>query len=298
MRYARLTYEGAFHHAMNRGYDGIEIFKSTKCKEKFIELLRDKSELFKIVIYSYCVLDNHYHLVLCNQSGKMGSFFQSIDGIFAGFFRKNYGGRGYVFQDRYNSTLIQNENYLMMSLIYCLLNPVRANIVHCPFEYKWSSINQYYSDAKSRKKRIVNTTFVEDLFKDKSVLITDLENWGKKSLPIKSIKNREILGDDLFKKRIENDINLIDLRKYEEVFFDFINPDEIVQQFQKEFNVKMEFLNYVAMSNKRLRSKLLVRLKDHGGLTYPEIKDLKIFKDLKLTSLNNIYKREKKRNVQ
>lgn len=68
MRRARVTYKGAFHQCMNRGYDGKPIFKDIKEKEIFLELLAKNANLTKIKILAYCLMDNHYHLVLENSS--------------------------------------------------------------------------------------------------------------------------------------------------------------------------------------------------------------------------------------
>ena len=74
MRRARLTYKGAYHHVMNRGYDGNPIFKGRKDKEDFLSLLKLYSEKLNIRIFAYCLMDNHYHLILENSSGRMSDF--------------------------------------------------------------------------------------------------------------------------------------------------------------------------------------------------------------------------------
>ncbi|MCP4219576.1 MAG: hypothetical protein GY765_33390 [bacterium] len=69
MKRVRLTYPGAYHHVMNRGYNGNDIFPTSKFKSRFLEFLEDSGTKMKIRIFAYCVMDNHYHLVLENPSG-------------------------------------------------------------------------------------------------------------------------------------------------------------------------------------------------------------------------------------
>jgi len=71
-------------------------------------------------------MDNHYHLVLDNSSGKMSEYFKRLNGQYGMYYRKITGGKGYVFQGRFNSTLIEKDAYLLHSIAYLLRNPVRS----------------------------------------------------------------------------------------------------------------------------------------------------------------------------
>ena len=93
MRRARITYRGAFHHAMNRGHDGLKIFRKDDDKEFFLNLLGEYSKNLKTRILAYCLMDNHYHLVVQNISGRMSDFFKQVNGQYGGYYR---GPRGTV----------------------------------------------------------------------------------------------------------------------------------------------------------------------------------------------------------
>ena len=103
---------------MNRGYDGNPIFAQATEKEIFLTLLANNAQSTRIRILAYCLMDSHYHLVLENSSGRMSDFFKQLNGQFGTIYRKNKGGRGYVFQDRYKSLLIQDDSYLVMVIGY------------------------------------------------------------------------------------------------------------------------------------------------------------------------------------
>jgi len=93
-----------------------------------------------IRLFSYCVMDNHYHLVLENSSGRMSDCLRLLNGQYGMYYRKMYGGKGYVFQSRFKSTIIENDGYLIKSIAYLLQNPVRAGIVAIARNYIWSSV--------------------------------------------------------------------------------------------------------------------------------------------------------------
>src|SRR4030042_1669372 len=126
MQRIRLTYEGALHHAMNRGHGGEKIFSGSGLKKVFIDILTETSRKLKIKIIAYCLLDNHYHLVLENSSGRLSEFFKLLNGRFGIHYRKKNGGKGYVFQNRFKSEIIQDESYLITAIAYVLMNPIRA----------------------------------------------------------------------------------------------------------------------------------------------------------------------------
>ena len=150
MRLSRRTFQGAFHHAMNRGYEGRPLFWDDADRIYFLDLLQKIQELTRLRILTWCLMDNHYHMVLQDNNGKMSRFFKMLNGQYAGYFRQRYGGRGYVFQDRFKSMLIQDDAYLMVAIGYVLNNPVRAGIVKDFAEYQWSSGKIYFSKQEQK----------------------------------------------------------------------------------------------------------------------------------------------------
>jgi putative transposase len=79
MRRERITYSGAYRHIMNRGYDGNDIFFGNQNKSQFLDYLEGASKQMMIRLFAYCVLDNHYHLVLENSSGRMSDFLRLLN---------------------------------------------------------------------------------------------------------------------------------------------------------------------------------------------------------------------------
>ncbi|MCP5102520.1 MAG: hypothetical protein GY950_04035, partial [bacterium] len=129
MRPVRMTYEGAMHHVMCRGKEGIKILFGNRNKLNFLELLKECTTRYRVRLFGYCLLDNEYHLVIENSSGRMGDCLKQLNGQYGMYFRKSIGHKGPVFRDRYKSILVQDGSYLKLALGYVLLLPVREKIV-------------------------------------------------------------------------------------------------------------------------------------------------------------------------
>jgi putative transposase len=192
MRRARVTYQGAYHHIMNRGIRGIDIFSDVELRDNFIKLLGEKSGKLKIKLLAYCLMNNHYHLILQNSSNKLSEFMKELNEHFGIIYCKKAGNKGYVFQDRYKSTFIQEGAYLQMAIAYVLLNPLRTGIVDDTYKYKWSSITDYYSSGDS----IVDKKFVEDLFQSREALNEFLEDWTGKDIPVRNTRFGKLICDE------------------------------------------------------------------------------------------------------
>ncbi len=283
---------------MNRGADGEHIFETDADKECFTDLLEKFSKLLKIRVLAYCIMDNHYHLVLQNTSGKMSEFAKRLNGNYGKSYRKMHGGPKRVFRSRYKSTVVQEDSYLIMSLLYLFNNPVRTGIAANPFTYHRSSIHELFNENMTG--RICDTDFVESLFGDKKLLTASLTKWGHKELPIDAGRFGEFLGDHTFAGKCEQRFSRRKekqpgKRKEKKRIFDqyFQPPDNVIREFEKEKGFPFDPASRDSLAFKRLRGELLVRLKDTCGLLYSEIKCFPMFEDLKYSSMGQIYKRAK-----
>jgi putative transposase len=94
MRRARLTYPGAFHHVMNRGIRGEYIFPDDADKRIFLEFLAEKAKILGVHLIGYCVMNNHYHVLLENNSGRMSALLKVVNGSYGIYYRRKHGGQG------------------------------------------------------------------------------------------------------------------------------------------------------------------------------------------------------------
>jgi REP element-mobilizing transposase RayT len=135
----RIEYPGAFYHVINRGNAGEKIFKSKRDKEKFLEYLEKAVERFSIIIHTYCLMDNHYHLLMETSQPNLSVATQWINVSYAVYFNRKRQRSGHLFQGRFKAILIDADEYLKQISRYIHLNPVRAKIAEAPADYQWSS---------------------------------------------------------------------------------------------------------------------------------------------------------------
>lgn len=294
MRRARVTYKGAFHHAMNRGYDGKAIFLNLKEKELFLELLGKNAKEFRIRILAYCLMDNHYHLILENSSRRMADFFKQLNGQFASIYRKRNDGKGYVFQDRYKSMLIQDDSYLLLAIAYILNNPVRARVVENFLDYKWSSSFLYFSKESSDT---VDSSFVEEMFGNHTNLINLISNTSIKQLPYVRTRVGTIIGGEEFAFKAMEKFDRrsgkesIESKRFDDKYFEPVH--KVFYEFKNMHGIEIDEIDITTYTGKRLRGELLVHLKERAGLRYREIIEIPLFGDVQMNSLGRIYKNAK-----
>jgi len=282
---------------MNRGINGEDIFPVDLDKNQFLDFLAETSQKMKIPVYAYCIMTNHYHLVLQNTNGKMWQLMRHLDGNYGSYYRKRYGGKGYVFQDRYRSTLIQDEAYLKISIAYLLLNPMRAGMTRKLEEYTWSSFGFYYNPQVL--DCIVERKWVEELFGNKKDFIDFIYTQYKKELPLDNTKYGEILGSEGFLEdallRYEHEKGYIGAYRdgIDEKYFEPV--EKVLKEFESMKRIDIDDIDVDTYAGKRLRGELLVHLKDRTELTYREMIRFDLFSNLTCASLPPIYRNAKKR---
>jgi REP element-mobilizing transposase RayT len=138
-RALRIEYEGAVYHVTNRG-DGQEmIYREEEDWNAFLGIMGEVASQLGWRIYVYCLMGNHYHLLLETPRANLSLGMKQLDQVYTRRYNWRYGRSGHVFQGRYWSALVLNDNYLIDAASYLLLNPVRAHLVDSPEEWRWSS---------------------------------------------------------------------------------------------------------------------------------------------------------------
>ncbi len=143
----RIQYPGAFYHITSRGNEQKEIFKSKRDREKFLLYLESATERYKAAIHAYCLMNNHYHLLMETPGGNLSEIMRHINGAYTTYFNFKRNRSGHLMQGRYKAILIEGDAYAKELSRYIHLNPVRAGAITRPQDYPWSSY-QYYSGAK------------------------------------------------------------------------------------------------------------------------------------------------------
>ena len=107
----------------------------------FLDLLRRVLDRYSWLLYAYCLLVNHYHLVVETPLANISLGMRQLNGLYARRFNLRTGSEGHVFQARFRSVLVENDEYLMEVCRYVVLNPVRAGVCEHPGQWRWSSFN-------------------------------------------------------------------------------------------------------------------------------------------------------------
>jgi REP element-mobilizing transposase RayT len=136
-RAPRIEYEGAVYHVTNRGNGQEMIYREEADWKAFLGIMSDVASEFGWRIYTYCLMGNHYHLLLETPQPNLSQGMQELDQEYTRRYNWRYEHSGHVFQDRYWPGLVVNDNYLIDAASYLLLNPLRAQLVHSPEEWRW-----------------------------------------------------------------------------------------------------------------------------------------------------------------
>lgn len=144
----RIEYTGAFYHVTSRGNEQKDVFKSQKDREKFLEYLTSATKRYGAIIHAYCLMSNHYHLLLETPEGNLAQIMRHINGAYTTYFNVKRKRAGHLFQGRYKEILVEADEYATELSRYIHLNPVRAGMAARPEEYQWSSYGSYIGPNK------------------------------------------------------------------------------------------------------------------------------------------------------
>lgn len=132
------------YHVLNRGNGRMTIFLDETDHEYFLRLLERYRVRFRVKIYHWVLMGNHFHLVLeAVEPEDLRSFMAGLSRAYVHYHHRRYNSSGHLWQERYKSQAIQKENYLLACGRYVERNPVRARLVIRPWEYRWSSCRYY-----------------------------------------------------------------------------------------------------------------------------------------------------------
>lgn len=147
-RCARRKSENQIYHVMMRGNNREKVFINEEDKFRIMDILREKKQAQEYHLYAYCVMDNHLHLVLKEGQDHLSRIVKRIAVSYSNYFNKKYKRIGHVFQERFKSEIIDDENYLLAAIRYIHQNPLKAGNGNVT-GYKWSSYNDYMSKGKN-----------------------------------------------------------------------------------------------------------------------------------------------------
>ena len=196
-------------HVIIRGNARRVVFAEDTDRKAYLGWLKEATEKYTVNIHAYVLMDNHVHLLLStNEPDHISKVMQHIGRKYVPYFNHKYEKSGTLWEGRFKASMIESEQYLLCCYRYIELNPVRANMVKRPEEWKWSSYtsNAYGEEDKLikphpvylaiHKKKDVRVNYYRVSFKQvlEPSIINDLRSAVQTGTP---------LGNDRFKKEVE-----------------------------------------------------------------------------------------------
>ena len=140
----------------------MDIFADEEDREYFLVLLEDIGRKYPFKIHSYCLMTNHYHILLETEVNEIWHIMQRLVLNYTRYYNKKYKKDGHLFKGRYKACIVENDEYFLQTSRYIHLNPVRAKMVGYPQDYKWSS---YKTMIGMEDQRIVEKEKILSYFK-------------------------------------------------------------------------------------------------------------------------------------
>ena len=135
----RLELAGGFYHITSRGDRREDIYLDDPDRRKWLELLGQVCQRYNWRCHAYCLMTNHYHIVVETIEGNLSQGMRQLNGVYTQYFNHTHRRVGHVFQGRYKGILVDKDSYLLELTRYVVLNPVRAHMVSHENDWPWSS---------------------------------------------------------------------------------------------------------------------------------------------------------------
>ncbi|MHB8089239.1 MAG: REP-associated tyrosine transposase [Anaerolineaceae bacterium] len=256
-RIARVKGEFLTYHIIQRGNERKNIFISDDDRIRFLETIYKMKEKYNFELVAYCLMDNHVHLLIKDNGNDISRVVKSINISYAYYFNHTYKRVGHLFQDRFKSEVINNDNYMLSVSAYIHNNPVKAGIVKTPQEYKWSSFG-YYLGKENYRGGFVYTERILSLF----------SNDRKRAME----KHCEYV------LKYESSTDVIDVEEDKAILrkenANYLESYEVAKKFvNNELQVVEKGVEDVA-ANKILKRELIIKLRKNSSLTLQEIGQL------------------------
>ncbi|MEA4848828.1 MAG: transposase [Clostridiaceae bacterium] len=214
-RAARGISENGVYHIMLRGINRQTIFEDDRDIERLIDTVKRYKPVSKYELYAYCIMSNHAHFLIKEVEEPVSISIKRISSSYVFWYNKKYDRCGHLFQERFKSEVIDNDEYFLTVLRYIHQNPVKAGIVKDISGYRWSSYSEYMGNTN-----IVDVDFVLDMFSpDRGSALTLFREFNSQQNNDMCMENNEkvkISDTELRKQLIESGIiNLNEFRQLE-----------------------------------------------------------------------------------
>ncbi len=250
----RIEYENAFYHVMNRGRGRENTFLSDDDFKYFLYCIEQASLRFNIEVHSYCLMTNHYHLLIKTPDANLGRAMKHINSLYTQYFNRTHNTDGALFRGRYKAVLVDADNYLLHVSRYIHRNPIETSspLVEELVKYKWSSYPAFIRGGVTPKWLVRDVIFSLQGKKRKYAAykqFVEYENNKEISSFYGAKKLLSVLGCEDFIKSIKDYIAISDSeskfvsKKY--------SANDVIAYVAKHFSVEVDDIVVVKKGRKK-----------------------------------------------
>ena len=207
----RLEFEGALYHVTSRGDRREPIFEDDEDRHEWLNVLAEGLDRFQATAYAYCLMGNHYHVVMQTQRPNLSRLMRHVNGVYTLRYNRRHHKVGHLFQGRFKAILVDQESYFLEVCRYVDLNPVRARLVRHPQNWPWSSYRahagqdqpQPWLDSRALHKRLAPQAPLRDGPARYAQFVAQgkgIKLWDE------ALRGQIYLGDEAFVKQMQKRI--------------------------------------------------------------------------------------------
>lgn len=202
----RIEFPDALYHVTARGDRREDIFEDDQDRQTFLLTLEQVVTQFNWLCYAWCLMDNHYHLLIQTPDGNLSKGMRQLNGVTTQTSNRRHHRVGHLFQGRFKAILVDHDAYLLELSRYIVLNPVRAGMVKAPGDWLWSSYR-----ASAGLEPVAPWLAVDgvlSLFAKRRNLAQQryaqfVSEGIQADSPWRNLKGQVFLGDDLFVQQMQ-----------------------------------------------------------------------------------------------
>lgn len=224
-RSARKYNNTSFFHVIVQGLNKECIFNEEQNMKEYLQLINKYKKDLDIEILSYCIMSNHAHFLIFSKSiNNLSNIMKNANTAYAKYYNNKNDRVGYVFRDRFLSQAIDSEKYLIKCINYIHNNPVKANIVMNPEEYKYSTYREFKSGKKLKLlNELTGIKFNKEQFQENDIL--------EYFIDVDKDKN-EIINNAVLKFSIDKNVKIYEIFEKRELL------KELVRILKKDYKIK------------------------------------------------------------
>ena len=201
----RIEFPGAVYHLTSRGNARQPVFADAQDRHAFLDTLAEVVARFGWRCHAYCLMDNHYHLLVETPEANLARGMRQVNGVYTQRFNRRHQQSGHLFQGRYQAILVDRDAYLLELCRYVVLNPVRAGLVRGAGQYPWSSYR--VTAGRAIPPTFLTVDWLLDRFGgDRAEAQESYKRFVREGLrapsPWDALKGQVLLGDDDFVEKL------------------------------------------------------------------------------------------------